>query len=149
MAKRDAELAIDVSSTLKRNPVSLERARGAAAKTLASEKVRSAMVSVTFVSRPAIARINRSYLGKSGATDVIAFGFDRDAEDAMVIGDIYICPDVARANAREAGVPLPEEVLRLVVHGTLHILAYDHDEGESRTRSAMWKRQERILSSVL
>jgi probable rRNA maturation factor len=39
-----------------------------------------------------------------------------------------------------------EEIARLVVHGTLHVAGHDHPDGESRTRSPMWKRQERILA---
>ncbi len=149
MAGRDSDIAIDISSTLKRIPVSLARARKAAEATLASERVRRAMLSVAFVSRPAIARMNRDYLGRSGATDVIAFGFARENADAPVIGDIYICPDVARRNARAESVPVAEEVLRLVVHGTLHVVGHDHDEDESRLRSDMWRRQERILKRVV
>jgi rRNA maturation RNase YbeY len=62
-----------------------------------------------------------------------------------VIGDIYIAPDVARENARTAGAPAREELTRLVVHGTLHVLGYDHPEGDGRDRSSMWKRQERLV----
>jgi probable rRNA maturation factor len=63
------------------------------------------------------------------------------------IGDIYICPDVARVNAKRNRVPVSEELARLVVHGTLHVAGHDHPDDESRTKSSMWKRQERILAS--
>jgi probable rRNA maturation factor len=67
------------------------------------------------------------------------------------VGDVYIAPDVARANASELGVPVAEELARLVVHGTLHALGYSHPEGssEDRTGSTMWKRQERLLRRAL
>jgi probable rRNA maturation factor len=42
-----------------------------------------------------------------------------------------------------------EELARLVVHGTLHVLGYVHPEGGTRTESAMWKRQERLLARAL
>jgi probable rRNA maturation factor len=42
-----------------------------------------------------------------------------------------------------------EELLRLVVHGTLHTLGYDHPEGATRTTSPMWRKQERILARVI
>jgi probable rRNA maturation factor len=66
-----------------------------------------------------------------------------------VIGDIYIAPAVARANALEHGVPVREELARLVVHGVLHVLGYEHPEADARTKSPMWKRQERVLARVL
>ena len=42
-----------------------------------------------------------------------------------------------------------EELLRLVVHGVLHVLGYDHPDGESRERSAMWRRQETLVQRAL
>ena len=114
--------------------------------TMNSEKVRDAMVSVAFVGRTTISRYNRKYLGHSGATDVISFGMGRDHAGAPVIGDIYICPDVARANARRFGTPFRKEVERLIVHGSLHVAGHTHPDDESRVSSPMWKKQERILA---
>ena len=110
---------------------------------LRAERARSALVSVTFLTSRRMAVMNRRHLGHVGPTDVIAFGF-RDAGGAT-IGDIYICPEVARTNARAFGRPVREEVVRLVVHGTLHVLGYDHPEGEARLTSPMWRRQERYV----
>jgi probable rRNA maturation factor len=45
-------------------------------------------------------------------------------------------------------VPVREEVARLVVHGTLHVLGREHPEDEGRTRSPMWRRQERLLAHL-
>lgn len=117
--------------------------------TLASERVREAMLSVTFVSNSEIARLNAKHLGHRGATDVISFGFAGAGSKSPVVGDVYIAPAVARANAIENGVPIREEIARLVVHGTLHVLGFEHPEADSRTRSAMWKQQERILARVM
>jgi len=91
--------------------------------------------------------MNRLHLGHAGPTDVISFGF-RDPAGA-VIGDVYICPEIASANAKLHGVPVREELMRLVVHGALHVLGHEHPEGESRMRSPMWKRQERLLARAL
>jgi probable rRNA maturation factor len=125
------------------------RVESIARATLASERVRDAMLSITFLSNAAIARLNAKHLGHRGATDVISFGFRGTGKGSPVIGDIYIAPAVARANAIEHGVPVREELARLVVHGTLHVLGYDHPEAEARTKSRMWKRQERVLARVL
>jgi hypothetical protein len=61
-----------------------------------------------------------------------------------VVGDVYISAAVARQNAADAGCPWREEVARLVVHGVLHTLGWDHPAGEERLRAPMWRRQERV-----
>lgn len=130
-----------------RVPVASARMADAVTRVLRADRVRAAMVSVTLMTARQMEALNRKHLGHAGATDIITFGF-RDPAGAA-IGDVYICPDVARANAAAFGVPLREELLRLAVHGALHVLGYEHPEGEARTRSPMWKRQERILRQVL
>lgn len=107
------------------------------------------MLSITFVGKAAMSELNRRYLRHRGVTDVISFGLGRNGKRGAVIGDIYICPEVARGNAKRQGIPIGEEVLRLVVHGTLHVLGHDHPTGVSRTSSSMWRKQERILARVL
>ncbi|HXG71530.1 MAG TPA: rRNA maturation RNase YbeY [Gemmatimonadaceae bacterium] len=141
--------AIDISSSVRRLSVSRVRIREAALAVLRAEKVRDAMISVTFLGRAAMSNLNKRYLGHMGATDVISFGFGKLGPRDAVIGDIYICPEIARANAIRAGIAPGEELLRLVVHGTLHVLGHEHPEKGDRSRSAMWRRQERILANVL
>ena len=122
-----------------------ELARGV----LRAEGVREALLSIALVSNRRIASLNRAHLRRSGPTDVIAFGFSPVGARGPVVGDVYVAPDVARASARENGVPVREELARLVVHGTLHVLGYDHPETDSRTRSDMWRRQERLVARLL
>ena len=114
-----------------------------------AERVRSAELSVTFVSNARIARLNREHLGHSGPTDVISFGFAPTAEGGPLTGDIYIAPDVARRNAVAHGAGVREELLRLVIHGTLHVIGHDHPVNAARYESAMWRRQEQLLQRVL
>ncbi len=104
------------------------------------------MISIAFVGRTAMTRLNREYLSHTGSTDVISFGMGRESKNMPAIGDIYICPEVAARNARSLDVPLEEELSRLVVHGTLHVAGHDHPDDESRLSSEMWRRQERILA---
>ena len=129
--------------------VSRSRVKETALAVLRAERVKDAMLSITFVGRAGISELNRRYLRHRGSTDVISFGLERSGKHGAVIGDIYICPQVARDNAKRQGVPIGEEVLRLVVHGILHVLGHDHPAGASRTASPMWRRQERILARVL
>ncbi|MDQ6770081.1 MAG: rRNA maturation RNase YbeY [Gemmatimonadota bacterium] len=142
-------LAIDVSSSVRRLLISRTRVKDAAAAALRAEGVRDAMLSITFVGRAAMSELNRRYLRHRGPTDVISFGLGRQGRRGPVVGDIYICTGIARANAKRQHVSSQEELLRLVVHGTLHTLGYDHPEGATRMDSSMWRKQERILARVV
>jgi probable rRNA maturation factor len=141
-------VAVHVSTEGVRLPIARERVSQIARRVLAAEGVREAMVSITFLGTRAMATLNKRHLGHRGATDVISFGFSESGRRGPVIGDIYIAPDVARANARRYDAGIREELARLVVHGVLHVLGYDHDEGEARLASPMWRRQERLLALV-
>ncbi|HVE79742.1 MAG TPA: rRNA maturation RNase YbeY [Gemmatimonadaceae bacterium] len=142
-------LAVDVSVDGRRSPLAAARVAEIARATLRAERVRDAMVSIALVPARAMAALNRRHLGRPGATDVIAFAFAPAGAAGPVVGDVYICPEVARANARAHGVGVREELARLVVHGTLHVLGYDHPHGEDRARSSMWQRQERLVGRAL
>ena len=140
---------VDVSAVTVRVPVARARVARVAERVLRAEGVRHAMLSVAFVSEREIASLNWRHLRHRGPTDVISFGFAPARKGGPVVGDVYIAPQVARRNALAHGRGIREETLRLVVHGVLHVLGYDHPEDESRYRSPMWRRQERLLRSAL
>ncbi len=120
--------------------------RRAVAAVLRGERAGRTTITVTVLSVQRMRALNRRTFGRDRATDVIAFGMQHDR---TLVGDMYVCPAVARRSARRFGVTDREEMLRLVVHGTLHVLGYDHPGGDGRTRSAMWRRQERYLAGLL
>src|SRR5687767_20966 len=97
---RPARVVVEVSSTVRRRPLPDARVKSLVEATLVSEGIRDALISVAFVGRTAMARLNRRYLGHAGPTDVISFGMGRETDDMPAVGDIYICPDVAARNAR-------------------------------------------------
>jgi probable rRNA maturation factor len=125
-------------------PVGDAVVRRAVARVLAGER-RAARMSVTFVGRDTMRRLNRDHLGHDRPTDVLSFALDTPGG---LLGDVYVCPWVAARGAQARGLPARQEVIRLVVHGTLHVLGWDHPEGEARTRSPMWRRQERYVEQL-
>ena len=106
----------------------------------------AAEVSITLLGDEAIAELNRRYLDRDGPTDVIAFTLgDADAP----VGDVYVGAAQAARQASEYGVSLAEELVRLTVHGTLHVLGHDHPDGPERVTSPMFVRQEVLVRSVM
>jgi len=139
-------VVVEVSSTVRRAGISSSRVKRLVEKTLRSERIKDALISVAFVGRTTMSRLNRKYLGHRGPTDVISFGMGREMPGQPAIGDIYICPEVAARNARAQRVAVADELARLVVHGTLHVAGHEHPDDDTREQSAMWMRQERILA---
>lgn len=129
----------------RRLPLSRALVRRVVQGVLEAER-RHALISVTFLGRDSMRRLNAEHRGRDRPTDVLAFPLASPAGD--VIGDVYICPWVARREARTLRIPLRQELIRLVVHGTLHALGRDHPEGPERTRSDMWRRQERYVEAL-
>lgn len=127
-----------------RAPVAVARLSALSRDVLRALRVPRAMLSITLVSSRVMAKLNREHLQHRGPTDVITFALGTDPS-GVIVADIYICPDVAREQARAHGVGVREEIARLVVHGTLHACGWEHPEDESRTTSPMWRRQEQLL----
>jgi len=92
--------------------------------------------------------LNREYLGIDAPTDVLSFpASETDPETARrYLGDILISAPRAEEQARAAGHALEAEVQLLAVHGTLHLLGYDHAETGDKAR--MWAAQAEVLESL-
>lgn len=114
---------------------------------LRAEGHSAAELSLAFLSDPEMIRLNREYLGHDRPTDVISFALNDPGEPPL--GDVYVGVEQALRQAGELEVDPGEEILRLAVHGTLHVLGYDHPEGEERAESAMFRRQEELLRDLL
>jgi rRNA maturation RNase YbeY len=115
-------------------------------RALAAEGRSDTEVSVALLGDVDIRELNRRYLGKDAPTDVLAFTL---GEGSDVVGDVYVGVEQARRQADEFDVPLREELARLAIHGTLHVLGHDHPEGPERSSSDMFDLQERILGELL
>jgi rRNA maturation RNase YbeY len=130
-----------------RVPLSRQRVAAIARTVLGAERIAAAQLSITFVNNRRIAALNRRHLNHRGSTDVISFGL-ASLSSEPIVGDIYIAPQVARRNATAHGVSIREELTRLVVHGVLHVVGFDHPDGRARDRSPMWRRQEQLVARL-
>ena len=88
-----------------------------------------ARMTVRVVDEAEGAELNERYRGTKGATNVLAFGFDaREVPSVRILGDVVVCAPVAAREALAHSKRLDAHWAHLVVHGTLHLLGYDHDE---------------------
>jgi len=121
---------------------------------LTSEKVDSG-VDVIFVDDKFMRQLNKKFTKRNRTTDVLSFGMrggEPEAIEYPSLGDIYVSLDQAKRQAEEYGVGFEEEVERLVAHGLLHLLGYDHankkEENIMRKKEEMYlKEMEKLLKS--
>jgi probable rRNA maturation factor len=144
MTGREPEVHVDDES---HTDAPVELIRRAVRLVLTSHRRDDIDVSVAFLDDPDMRRLNQEYLGKDRTTDVIAFALPDG--DGPTLGDIYLGWEQAGRQAGEIGVTLHEELARLAIHGTLHVLGHDHPEGPERERSEMFLLQESLLSRLL
>lgn len=106
-------------------------------------------VDVTIVDDAAMQQLNREWRGVDDTTDVLAFalneadGSDIELEGSKLLGDVVVSIERATAQAEEYGHSLDVELAFLAIHGTLHLVGFDHqDEAE---RAAMRLKEDAVL----
>jgi probable rRNA maturation factor len=124
--------------------LSRRRVRADAEALLAALGREDAELSIALVSDAEGAKLNRAWRGRAGPTDVLSFslleGVHRRHRGAL-LGDVVIAVGVAGRQAKEQGHPLAAECRRLLIHGVLHLLGYDHARpAEARVMQAKERR---------
>jgi len=107
-------------------------------------------LSLSLVGDAEIADLNASYREKSRPTDVLSFSLLEGAHSdfrGQLLGDVVISVETAARQARERHRSLNEEVTRLLIHGVVHLLGYDHETSEAEAR--VMRAEERRVRAVL
>jgi probable rRNA maturation factor len=121
-------------------------------------KLNGAELSVCFVSNREMARLNQSFRGKRGPTDVLSFpagngvrqrsgkaeNHTSEEQSPSYLGDIAIAPQVAQRNARLSGRATFTELRILILHGVLHLLGYDHETDDGQMERLERRLRERL-----
>ncbi len=128
-------------------PIQASRLKRQIRRILEAEGVSAAEITVVFVGAQKIRALNRRFLRRDYATDVLAFDTrDPRAGRGVVQGDIVISTDAARKNARVFGNDPRRELTLYVIHGVLHLLGYDdHAPNDIRRMRA---REEALMKEL-
>ena len=107
-------------------------------------------VSLAFVGKEEIKKLNKKFRKKNKPTDVLSFNLNEE----NCLGEIVICPEIVRENAKKYGVTIKYETMKMFVHGILHLLGYDHEKslgqtaGEAKKEALiMEEKQEKYLTA--
>ena len=122
-----------------------------AKKVLSGENRRTETLSLAFVDKAEIKKLNKKFRKKNKPTDVLSFGEVKNLKypnhNLGYIGEIVICPEVVKENAKKYKISARQEMLKVFVHGILHLCGYDH-EGSEKEAELMEKKQENYLSKI-
>lgn len=109
-------------------------------------------LSIVLLSQERIRMINKKYRGKDCVTDVLAFPELKTLSEKFIsfqkmrdLGEVVLCPKKIKENARKYNVIFEKELARILIHGVLHLLGYDHEKGK-REAGKMRKKEEFFLS---
>ncbi len=138
----------EIATTDAESAIALDRWQRLAVAALQTEGVTAGELNLLFIDEQAMAELNGQHMGGAGPTDVLAFPIDGSdvlddgAGPPALLGDVVVCPAVARRNALRHGHGFDDEMALLVVHGVLHVLGHDHAEPEE---TATMQARERAL----
>ena len=96
---------------------------------MADNKVNEYLITAAIVSDVEMADINRRFRSTLGTTDVLSFQISEEPLE----GEIYISAEQVRSGSISDGIPFKEELFKLAIHGTLHILGFHHDTEEEKS----------------
>ncbi len=133
----------------RRVPALAARLGRRARRLLALLRLPGAELSLVLVSDPVMRELNRAWRGVDRSTDVLAFA-QREAPGGApdgLLGDVVISVDMARRQAAERATPLGIELDRLLIHGVLHLVGYDHERSPAEARRM--RRREHLLAARL
>jgi probable rRNA maturation factor len=110
-----------------------------------------AELSITIVGDRSIRTLNRDYLGRDKATNVISFAMQEGEFGALnpeLLGDVVISADTAAREADEAGDSFLSRLYFLLLHGILHITGYDHERSGEAEAARMEAREREIFATL-
>jgi rRNA maturation RNase YbeY len=93
-----------------------------------------------------MSRLNETFLGHEGSTDVLAFDYGHPVEDQVLSGEIFVCLDVAVRQAARFHTTWQSELVRYVIHGVLHLKGYDDHYPAQRRKMKL--QENRLLKEI-
>jgi len=106
---------------------------------------KNSMLDIYITNDEEIRHLNSTYRQKNKSTDVLSFNINENIGDVYYLGEIVISYDTALKQAIEYGVSLEQELTRLLVHGIVHLMGYDHERSK-KDHKAFFEKQESALA---
>ncbi len=143
-------MAIEVSNQTKYT-VDKKVFSAVAKKVLLGENRGTEIVSLAFLNKAEMKKLNNKFRKKNKPTDVLSFDLSTQGgsvfDGKSFLGEIIICPDIVKENAKTCKVSVKSEMMKVFVHGILHLCGYDHEKSEKEA-DEMEAKQDKYLSKI-
>jgi len=101
-------------------------------------------LSIALIKEKEIRGLNKKYLKKDKPTDVLSFSQVSDFSEKIkefenILGEVIICPQVVKKNAEDFNVPFEKELVKVLIHGILHLLDYEHEKSDKKWKEMQEK----------
>jgi probable rRNA maturation factor len=108
------------------------------------KQVSNKSLNIVFLDQAKAKKINLTFRGKNYATDILSF----EPLDIEELGELVICPQVIKRQAKEHQLSESAELVYMLIHGCLHLLGYDHEQSEQEAKR-MFRLQDKIFIKIL
>lgn len=132
------KITITIANRQRKLPVDRRRMRRVVERIVRDAEITAAQISVAIVDDPTIAKLHQQFLGDPDPTDVLSFLLEQSP--GVLEGEVVASAETAQSCAPHYGCTAADELLRYVIHGTLHLVGYD--DTTLRERAAMKKRED-------
>ena len=139
------------------NNINKKYLKNVAETVLKEEGAKESNLSIAFVGKDKIKELNKKYRQKDEATDILSFGsilknkpfyfFAEQRNFYDRLEEIIICPEIVKKNARQYNSTFKEELIRVLIHGILHLLGYDHEKSKKMAEE-MRKKENYYFSKI-
>jgi len=113
-----------------------------AKKVLSGENRGTETISLAFVNKGEIQNLNKKYRRKNKPTDVLSFLID----EKKCLGEIIICPEIVKENAKKYGISVRKELMKVFIHGILHLCGYNHEKSKKEAQKMENKQNTYLLN---
>lgn len=139
---------IALTNRQRKNPISSKMVREAAETILNALGFPDSELSVVIVGDRSIRQLNRDYLGRDKATNVISFSMQEGecAINPLLLGDVVISAATCAREALEAGIAFEARLCFLLLHGILHLTGYDHERSGPEEAARMEAREQELFA---
>jgi probable rRNA maturation factor len=144
-------MKLQIRNKQKKIKIDKRNIRGTVSKILKILNCADKEISLSFVDDENIKQLNKQYLGKDRATNVISFSLQEGEYgniNPQILGDIVISVETAQRDAKKENLTFTQELEFLIIHGVLHLLGYNHENTTRKETNKMRQKEKDLFTAI-